>query len=428
MPYSITKGGGTCSSSEWAVVKDDDGKTMGCHTSKGDAEKQVAALYASEDRMPDNFSHIARVRLVSAARLEELRDIVTRNYAGDSGNELFFWDAEISNDLLDSHFTHMSEKTLQNYARDALNGVAFLKGHNWRELPIGYSLTGQLEDVGSKKRVVAGFYTVRGLQETDDLIRRMETGLLRDVSVGFHGGEMRCDICGSDFWECRHFPGLKYEEKKGDTVSTILSTFTIDDAGLSEVSGVFDGSTPDAMILKAERSARAGELTPEQVALLENRYRVALPKRSVHFMESKVEEEQEKKMTVEERWETIRKFLGVATDDEVNVAIANLLGRAEKAEQRVAELEPQAVDGAQYRSDLVADALAQGIRAQGNDFDKDLYEATLRNAPLALVKRMRDDWKRVADELLPSGRQTSNGDEVPAKTERASVVPNSAYA
>ena len=48
MPYSVSQGGGTCGSSEWAVLKDSDGSTMGCHASKDDAQAQLAALYANE--------------------------------------------------------------------------------------------------------------------------------------------------------------------------------------------------------------------------------------------------------------------------------------------------------------------------------------------------------------------------------------------
>jgi HK97 family phage prohead protease len=58
MPWHVEKGGGTCGSSQWAVIKDSDGSTAGCHSTKAKAEAQMAALYASEDsktkhRTPD---------------------------------------------------------------------------------------------------------------------------------------------------------------------------------------------------------------------------------------------------------------------------------------------------------------------------------------------------------------------------------------
>src|SRR5262245_66342360 len=48
MPWHIVKGGGTCAASEWAVIKDADNSTAGCHPSKAKAQAHMAALYANE--------------------------------------------------------------------------------------------------------------------------------------------------------------------------------------------------------------------------------------------------------------------------------------------------------------------------------------------------------------------------------------------
>lgn len=424
MPYSIVKGGGSCKSSEWAVIKDSDGKTMGCHSSKADAEKQLAAIHANEDKkMPELLSHLARVVLPDASRLDTLRDMVTANYAGDNSEDLFYWDAEISNDLLDSHFTHMSESTLRNYAQDANRGVAFLKGHDWRQLPIGYSIQAELEEASSRKRVVASFYTVRSIPEAADLIARMKAGLLRDVSVGFHGGRMVCDICNQDFWDCRHWPGLKYEEKNGDVVTTKLATYTIEDAHLSEVSGVFDGSTPEAMILKAQRAAKRGDLTPEQVDLLERRYRIALPTTRYFTPQGgkKMEEKDFARITTALVDCRVLDAAEVASVDDTNLAAL-----VEKASQRLQSLESQALEGQEYRASLIEDALAEGVRAQGTSFNRSLYETTLKTAPLSVIRQMRDDWKRVADAIFPSGRRSVDSEAVHKPA--VSAIPDEAYA
>jgi hypothetical protein len=367
------------------------------------------------------LSHLAHVKRIANNNTQSLRHILGERGLPDEvleGDNLFFFRAEISNDLLDSHFTHMSERTLQNYASDAEHGVAFLRGHNWHELPLGYSITGAVEDTG-RKRVVADFYTVPGMDDTDNLISRIKTGLVRDVSVGFHGGRAICDLCGQDFWDCRHFPGLKYEEKEGDTVKTQLATFTIDDARLSEVSGVFDGSTPQAMILKAQRAAKAGELTRSQVALLESQYRVALPA-TTRYAVPEIPKTKEREMEVD--FAKVRTLLAVESDDKIEEGVTKL-------QQRLAELEPQAKDGLQYRDDLVNEALEEGVRAQGAEFDKAAYEDMLRKSPLTLVKRFRDDWKKVADKQLPAGRTTTDGENSEERrVERANVVPDAAYA
>ena len=377
------------------------------------------------------LSHPARVRTLQPndalmARLNER--------TGLTSDGLFMWRAEISNDLLDSHFTRMAESTLRNYAQDAATGVAFLKGHDWRALPIGYSIDAAYEDSEGKRRVVADFYTVRGLAETDDLIKRMEARILRDVSVGFHGGEMTCDLCNLGFWDCPHIPGLRYETKEGDLVRTELATFTIEDARLSEVSGVFDGSTPGAMILKAQE--RAAELTDMQRRHLEQTYRVTLPvtKRAFAGVDTqngqaprkvdRMNEEKFKRLA-----ETLVNAKVVPTDQRETLDDDGALEAVGKLVKRVSDLEPQAADGRQYRSDLVAEALAEGVRAQGQEFDKDTYEAMLTGAPLATIKRMRDDWQKIGNERLKGGRKSVDNADAPPKDEKRVVshVPDSAF-
>lgn len=51
MPWKIQHGAAGCSG--YAVVKEDDGKLVGCHASKTAAEAHLKALYASEVEKAD---------------------------------------------------------------------------------------------------------------------------------------------------------------------------------------------------------------------------------------------------------------------------------------------------------------------------------------------------------------------------------------
>jgi hypothetical protein len=67
MPWHVEKGGGTCAASQWAVIKDSDGSTAGCHSTKTKAEAQMAALYASSDAKAKHLAPaIDLVRAVGA--------------------------------------------------------------------------------------------------------------------------------------------------------------------------------------------------------------------------------------------------------------------------------------------------------------------------------------------------------------------------
>lgn len=378
------------------------------------------------------LTHLAKIRVASLERSQSLFEMLQQRFGYDGDiNSIYSFDAEISNNLLDSHYTRMSVKTLHNYAEDAQKGVAFLQGHQWRGTAIGYSLSGEYQTTDSKNRVLAGFYTVLGMQATDDLVKRIKSGLSRDVSVGFSGGSYTCDICGRDIWDwdCRHVPGLKYEEKRGDETYEVISTFTIDNARLSEVSDVFDGSTPDAMILRAQKVVQAGGVTPEQIDILEQRYRMSMRSQTQWDMGNlgliKKEEPKERKMTVEESLkesmdtlDKIRSELGLKEDEAILEGVVKLKGR-------VKELEPQAEEGLQYRKDLLKTALEEGVRAYGNDFEMETYRSHLENAPLALIKRQTADWKRTADAELVAGRQSQEKEQ---KRTVTSPVPDSAFA
>lgn len=51
MPWHIEEGNQNCLG--FAVVKDEDGELEGCHRSRAQAERQLAALYASEEEDDD---------------------------------------------------------------------------------------------------------------------------------------------------------------------------------------------------------------------------------------------------------------------------------------------------------------------------------------------------------------------------------------
>jgi len=73
VPWHIEKGGGTCGDSQWAVIKDDDGSTAGCHDTEDEAEAQLAALYAGEDTMNSAPDYAALRAAAAKARAAAAR-------------------------------------------------------------------------------------------------------------------------------------------------------------------------------------------------------------------------------------------------------------------------------------------------------------------------------------------------------------------
>ncbi len=98
--------------------------------------------------------------------------------------------------------------------------------------------------------------------------------------------------------------------------------------------------------------------------------------------------------------------------DEIRALLAELEPQGETVIEQVrwligqnANLSDLADQGRAYRADLIEQALTEGVRANGNDFDRDTYQRILEVAEVATITRMRDDWRQLADAQLGGGPQ-----------------------
>lgn len=365
----------------------------------------------------------------------------------------FVFASESSNNSLDAYCTHMTERTLRNFAAGGAAGVQFLDSHNSRNLGYGRTFAGRFELVPDRSpdfsinrpgvqlamqppaqymRAILETFTVPGIRfgggltyaSTDDFIRAARAGIARDISVGFYGGDWICDICGNNYrsWhDCYHLAGFDYPVgEQGDLV--VVATVAIDGAFLAEHSAVYDGATPQAMIIKAEEMSRAGELSPESKRLFEVRYHVDLP---VSARRSFPATPLEKPMNVIQQ---LRDAGAPADVDSVDAGIAWLLNDRVALRAQIDELTPLAEQGRQYLETLREQVIAAGIRAMGQEFPADTYRAMLKNAGIEELKRLHDGFEQAARQRLPGGRQTADKHEPPAAAApRANGVPDAAY-
>lgn len=199
----------------------------------------------------------------------------------------FFFGGEISSNRWDFYQTRMAESSLRNDAKDATAGFAFLRNHNSREDPTGHTLRGVFESaVGDQPaRTLADLYVLSD-PATAPYIAKIRSGVMRDLSIGFYGGEWICSICGRDMQQwfganaCPHLLGETYTptDQVGSQKGTPeVARATIENAHCAEVSGVYDGATPGAMITKARSLAAEGLLTERQRETVQVRYHIRLP-------------------------------------------------------------------------------------------------------------------------------------------------------
>ena len=387
------------------------------------------------------FAHPARVGPAGMTPAADLLAMIAARHAFDEAilaeRPPFFWLAEISSNRLDAYYTRMAPTTLRNFAIEAAEGVTFQNSHRFMELGLGRSLTGTYEEAGDVARVLAEFYTVPGLRlsgvGTDDFIAGVRSGLVHDVSVGFYGGQFRCSLCGRDMlrdWDCWHVPGMMYDVRDplGNVTGQEMAIAWVEDAHLSEVSAVYDGATPGAAILKAQQEAEAGRLRAGQVTLLEARYRIRLPAARVvtagidlklqrsdtEPMEPTIEELTAEVERLRPLAEEVERLRPLADEIERLRPLAGEVERLRPLTDEVERLRSLAADGTAYRTDLVAEALAEGVRASGAHFQADMYRKLLEAAPLATIKQMRDDWRALGDRIFAGGRLTTDDEQKPA--------------
>lgn len=381
----------------------------------------------------------------------------------------FFWRAEISSTRVDSHYTHMDKTTLRNYAEDAAAGVPFMNSHRTgglfkgsAELPMGRSLDAKFH-AGQRTgdpHTEASFYTLAGLRlgevSTDDFIAGVRAGIVKDVSVGFMGGRFVCDLCGEDVMRsdsCLHMPGMSYEVESTDggkkRVDTVTATAAIFDARLGEVSAVFKGSTPGAMITKAHRLAEARQLTPQAITVLEDRYRILLPgglrtytlttngtqawttgangitvtatggdrtatsdevKDGGDMGDKAGTEAPGNERLLQSTLDSIRAAMGLADSEDVVERVRVLATDLKEAKAEAERLRPLADAGKAYRDDLVAQVITEGKRAFGETFNEEQQKALFETAPIETLKTTRDAYKSAADKLFPAQRVTAEDD------------------
>jgi hypothetical protein len=210
-----------------------------------------------------------------------------------------------STDLVDTYSTRMLPSTLKNYAADATAGIAIQNSHRVDEQSLGRTYRGTFKN-GKPAAAVMDFYIPPGLNvngtSTDHIIDGIKWGTVKDVSVGFYGGEMNCSMCHKPMFQdlaalfgltdetagsdpnapCPHLPGVEYpvyrDGKK--TADRAVAIGEIDGAHCAELSFVFDGATPGAEIngrqapalAKALRMAELDVLSPHAALALERRW------------------------------------------------------------------------------------------------------------------------------------------------------------
>ncbi|MEH7114559.1 hypothetical protein V7124_19665 [Neobacillus niacini] len=340
--------------------------------------------------------------------------------------DVFTFSGICSNDRLDAYYTKMDpETTLKNYVRDLQRGVPLQEGHDIYKSPYGRSYDGEMQN-DEFNSVRGHWYLLRNTMvngvNTDDEIRLIRAGIKKSMSVGFGESEgerlsYRCSSCERDIfdWECPHIPGLADEQDRM-TFSWIVN------GTLREVSTVYTGATPGAYIDKARAYVQQGQMSRENILLLERKYQVRLldeDKRSI-FMPSKGgknmdlltqirEALKENKLEKSKIYEVLQSE-GDPFRQPEDIAIRNELGEQANVEG-IKKLKSEAEMGRTYITDLIDEAVKSRVKVQGEHFNAEQYKQMLiRTNDLEFIKGEIESYDKQALERFTPGRQTQDDD------------------
>lgn len=334
-----------------------------------------------------------------------------------SAEDVFVYQGIISSDAMDSYYTKMdAETSLRNYANDLKAGTPLMTYHETSQSPIGRSFDSSIDVKEDGKTVVRGlFYIVRHTkingESTDDLIRQIETGTLTEMSVGFGGINLwyKSSYDGKDIFESRYYPGDKDENGN-------LVYYYIMDATLREVSLVYKGACPDAVVERIRNDLPNMEDAERQIQKYETRFnvRIDMPKqRSKEGKRMNIEEitravekgdlqrgELLKALKVDAITEGQRSILKELGDDASIETVRSLKEKAEIGERAFEEK---------------LDELVKARVAIGQEFDQEKYKEQMRSMDVDFIEdqtRLFEDIKKA--EFKP-GRQTQKQNDEDGK-------------
>lgn len=170
--------------------------------------------------------------------------------------EVFTFRLAACDNQVDRDFERFTDKALEELAV-LFVGKSVLMDHRWSAGSQTARVYGaQVEGTGAVKQLVLRCYMPR-TEQTVGTITAIETGILRECSVGCRMERAVCTICGADQAKacCQHVQGLEYDGK--------LCVMELDGAkDAYEVSLVAVPAQPAAGVVKSKRYGGQEEQVP----------------------------------------------------------------------------------------------------------------------------------------------------------------------
>ena len=164
-----------------------------------------------------------------------------------AADEVFAFRLAACGNQVDRDYERFTDQALETMAKLYV-GKPVLRDHRWNSTSQSARVyAAGVEDFEDHKRLVLRCYMPR-TEGTAETIAAIESGVVRECSVGVRVGKSTCSICGAVQQKvmCIHWPGKEYEGK--------LCHFDLDEIwDAYEVSLVAVPAQPEAGVVKSKR-------------------------------------------------------------------------------------------------------------------------------------------------------------------------------
>ena len=165
-----------------------------------------------------NIKKQANVQSAGTANEEQLRKINAQAKSPLKKEDVYVFSVRLCDDQPDRDYERFSSAALPKLAELFLGKTGILD-HEWSsEKQTARIFDTSVEYAGGESFIRAWAYILRS-EKNGDVIREIEAGIKKEVSVGCAMAKRICSVCGAEYGQCEHEKGQKYA---GQTCVAVL--------------------------------------------------------------------------------------------------------------------------------------------------------------------------------------------------------------